>query len=175
MLSPRKILFASIITVFSLTSTNAQDSISLESKAIAYFSDNVLKVDQQLRTLKLKFPNLTQPNPSEVYYLAYALGEINTIKGIVPNRQYLDHIDSANNKDTLLHVRKRFNLKIRKYKGTADGRPYEMFVYNSIPYKDAAYVELLLLDRPMGKSIYIFVKFINGEATGYYKKSLLYD
>ena len=169
-----KINFVGFIVLLSIESINAQPIANVESKAVNYFFDNLSLIDKNLENAKITFKKSTEGKPSDVYTVAYNIGDINLMKDSIPNKDYLDKLEKMYSNTSSLGDKIKLNVAPQnKKKGTA--LTFKLHVLNAIKYKDSTFVELFLTNKRMSNRITVVIKFVQQNPASFYVKSLISD
>lgn len=129
-------------------------------KAIEYFCNNIDIIIPGLEISNIRFNGKTKAAPSNVYYIADCIGEINLLKDSIPNKVYIDSLDRA------FRAINYPEIKIGKKCFKSTNRLFDLFnksvytlnLFNSVEYKGSIYVELYLINKKQ-KAYIIILKF----------------
>ena len=159
--------------LFGAQVCNAQTKIDFEARAVEYFISKIVPHDRNFRNERLFIPKYTSGTPSNIYDIAYALGEINILKDSIPNKGNLDSSDKVNSNATALF--KKTAIKGRRIINPFKKGKYGIKIYNAISYNLKSYVEIILINSKFGEKEIICVQFKNGKPAKFYKRSLILD
>ena len=142
-----------------LFSQVAQQTPTLEEKALIYFCNNIESIDKSLNDYKIRFSGNTTGSASNVYDIADCIGSINLIRDSIPGENILD---------SLRNYHKRLNLEPKKLNFTCKAlqkrivpskkQNYSLQIFHAIEYKGYYFVEIYLANKKNSSWI-IAVKF----------------
>lgn len=146
-----------VILLFASLFSYSQNS-SLEQKAVDYLCNNIADIKRETNIEVIVFSRKTHGISSFAFDIANCFGEINYLKDSIPNQTELDSIDKANSmltfktkplkcfcSDTRLNCEKKTK--------------FILYVFESIKYKNANYVELYLKNKRSREVWIICLKF----------------
>lgn len=121
--------------------------INIEEKAVDYFCNHVLINEPQLNKLKIYFDGVTNGKPSNVYDVAFCLGDINLFKDSIPNKIYLDSLEQefSQRKMNVIKINNRYKQLSKRSLFRRSG--YRLSLYNAIKYNGIYCVEFFLTNK----------------------------
>ncbi len=164
------LLIALLLLCYSPKSFSQGDA-NLEQKALNYFCENLIVIDSTLINDNIKIEEGNIKKYSKAYDIAYCLKDINIVKDSIPAKKYLDSLETYY-KNTIQQNKKisNTNCKISNKKKSE----IQVFVYNTIIYKDKNYVELFILNKKEKYYKIICIEFnASYDVTSYCKSRLI--
>ena len=132
----RKLLTICVILFFT-KSVIAQPSENLESKAVNYLINNVIKSDKDLSDVWISYRKETEGQPSEVFAIVNTIMYANHLmKDSIPDNDYVRKLDETyKNTPSLNQTR---DLNFNTYKQNKKNKvKFELHVFNAVDF--AAY------------------------------------
>lgn len=135
-----------ILIVNTLAQSNIDNTV--EEKAFQYFCEYVLVKEEAINKMRIVYKEkTTNGQPSSIYKVADCIGDINWIRGSIPNPRYLDSLEDAFSKTNYLCLKvDNSGKKFAKY-SFLNRNSYRLFVFNTIEYKQLYCVEFLLINK----------------------------
>lgn len=150
--------FCSIVLFFVAPLISFTQNINKEQKAIEYFCNNLEDIKRETDIKEIVFDGKSQGIASSAFDIAYCLGEINYLKDSVPNQAMLDSIDKANSKLSSKSKQLNFCWPVTKLRCNRKSK-FTLYVFESIRFNNAHYVELYLKNKRMKEVWIICLKF----------------
>ncbi len=150
--------FCKIVILVLVSLHSYTQNTSFEQKALEYFCNYLEDIKKETNIEKIVFSGKTQGVSSNAFDIADCIGDINYLKDSVANRPLLDSIEKANSLLTLRAKKLVRNCLVTR--SNFDNRSkFTLYIFESIKYKNAHYVELYLKNKKEREVWIICLKF----------------